>query len=156
MNSVRSISGILYDRGQEIGHVQTGRPDHLRHQGGAGHTRNRIDFQEVKTVFPIDIIHPDHTGAAQPLVNQAGRLPDPVGMIFRNRGRADFLAVAIVFRIIVEILIGRHDLDDRKGTDTVCIPISGAGEFPAGDALLHDDRRRRTLRQRLAERPHHP
>ena len=65
IHRLSGTSGILNNSSKEIRNVNSCGPDHLRHQGGAGHSRNVVDFEEVKAVFATDVVDSHDTLATK-------------------------------------------------------------------------------------------
>ena len=61
-----------------------------------------------------------------------------VGNTLINRGGTEFLAAAVVLRIIVEIVVVGDYLYNRKGLDSFGVGIGRTGHLTTGYSLLDD------------------
>ena len=70
------------------------------------------------------------------LIYILGDFLDLVTQGVRNLRRAYLSAVTVVLRLIVEELVVRQDLDDRKSHILLSVIIYGASQLPAGNCSL--------------------
>ena len=129
--------GVVDDGGEEFGHVETGGPDHLGNERCAGHARNRVDLEEVESLLRmVNVVDAHKTLAAEAGINLRRSLLNESGFLIRNRCRTDFIAVAVVFCVVVEVVVLADDFNDGESHDAILAGVGRAGEFPSGNTLF--------------------